>query len=125
MLRSVNPKDAGPVFHRGTLNIDASLVGSSGHLPDTFLSTAAGFSKGVAYINGFNLGWYWPAIGPQMTLYIPGPLLHEGPNEIILLETESAPEAPSVTFTDKPDFFGPRKQAGALALHPAATPARV
>jgi hypothetical protein len=28
--------------------------------------------QGLAFINGFNLGWYWPELGPQQTLYIPG-----------------------------------------------------
>ena len=39
-------------------------------------------------MNGFPLGWYWPTKGPQNTLYIPGPLLHAGSNEIIILESE-------------------------------------
>lgn len=36
-------------------------------------------------------GWYWPAVGPQMTMYIPGPFLHDGENELILFELEGAP----------------------------------
>ena len=53
---------------------------------DTFLETE-GFSKGCAFVNGFNLGRFWE-IGPQKRLYIPGPLLKKGKNEIILFETE-------------------------------------
>ena len=53
---------------------------------DTFLDTE-GFGKGCAFINGFNLGRYWE-IGPQKRLYIPGPLVKQGKNEIILFETE-------------------------------------
>ena len=49
-----------------------------------------GWAKGVAFINGFNLGWYWPKAGPQMTMYIPGPMLLGGENELILLEVEEA-----------------------------------
>ena len=46
------------------------------------------FLKGVAWINGFNLGRYWPAVGPQMTLYVPKFLLKQNPdvNNIILFE---------------------------------------
>ena len=46
------------------------------------------FLKGVAWINGFNLGRYWPAVGPQMTLYVPKFLLKPNPdvNSIILFE---------------------------------------
>ena len=25
-----------------------------------------GWGKGLAWINGHNLGWYWPSIGPQV-----------------------------------------------------------
>lgn len=53
---------------------------------DTFLDTE-GFGKGCAFLNGFNLGRYWE-IGPQKRLYIPGPLVKQGKNEIILFETE-------------------------------------
>lgn len=37
----------------------------NGHLPDTFVSVR-GWGKGLAWINGHNLGWYWPSIGPQV-----------------------------------------------------------
>ena len=51
--------------------------------------------QGIAWVNGFNLGWYWPAKGPQVTLYIPGPLLQRGDNEILLLEMDRSPIAPT------------------------------
>ena len=54
-----------------------------------------GWAKGVAFLNGFNLGWYWPKAGPQMTLYIPGPMLRDGENELILLEVEESVEKPT------------------------------
>ena len=41
--------------------------------------------KGVIWINGVNLGRFWD-IGPQRTLYLPGELLKEKDNEIIILE---------------------------------------
>ena len=44
----------------------------------------------MAYVNGFNLGWYWPSIGPQNHYYVPGPLLKEGLNEVVLVEVEKA-----------------------------------
>ncbi len=37
---------------------------SNGH--DTFLDPSEGWSKGVAFLNGFNLGRYWPSVGPQV-----------------------------------------------------------
>ena len=53
---------------------------------DTFLSTE-GLSKGVAFINGFNLGRFWDK-GVNNYLYIPAPLLKNGENIIIIFETE-------------------------------------
>ncbi|KAJ9224600.1 CAZyme family GH35 [Paecilomyces variotii] len=56
---------------------------------DTFLSIPNG-TKGVVWINGFNLGRYW-IIGPQQSLYLPGVLLNKdkgGWNEVVVLELE-------------------------------------
>lgn len=33
---------------------------------DSFLRLD-GWTKGVAFVNGFNLGRYWPVMGPQVT----------------------------------------------------------
>ncbi len=64
--------------------------GIDGNLADTFVSVR-GWGKGLLWVNGFNLGWYWASIGPQEAHYIPGPLLREGDNEIVLLEVEATP----------------------------------
>lgn len=53
---------------------------------DTFLNCRE-LGKGVAFINGFNLGRYWSE-GPVQYLYIPAPMLREGKNEIVVFETE-------------------------------------
>ena len=60
----LNPLDAG----RGTFMIKGSdhEDGLHGHLPDTFVSVR-GWGKGLAWINGHNLGWYWASIGPQVS----------------------------------------------------------
>ncbi|SEC70090.1 beta-galactosidase/beta-galactosidase [Streptomyces sp. 2224.1] len=49
-----------------------------------------GWHHGFAWINGFCLGRYWD-LGPQRTLYVPGPVLREGANELLLWEWEGAP----------------------------------
>jgi beta-galactosidase len=54
-------------------------------LADTYLLLDSQWTKGVAFINGFNLGRYW-SIGPQRTLYIPKQLLFKGFNHIQLFE---------------------------------------
>ncbi|KAH9366333.1 hypothetical protein HPB48_006215 [Haemaphysalis longicornis] len=77
---------------------------------DTFLDPT-GWGKGVAYVNNFNLGRYWPSIGPQVTLYVPGVLLRPYPqkNTIFLFETEKAPPCSkrTVSFVDAPIIDGP------------------
>ncbi|WP_051970206.1 glycoside hydrolase family 35 protein [Kitasatospora azatica] len=65
-----------PVFRRAVLELDQPA--------DTFVLTE-GHGKGLCWVNGFLLGRYWD-IGPQQTLYLPGPLLREGSNELVLLE---------------------------------------
>jgi len=47
-----------------------------------------GFRKGFACANGFNIGRYWD-VGPQRSLYMPGPLLRRGRNEIIVFDIDS------------------------------------
>ncbi|MDR1464593.1 MAG: beta-galactosidase [Oscillospiraceae bacterium] len=69
---------ARPRFLRGTFR--AARTDCFVHLP--------GFTKGVVFVNGRNLGRYW-AIGPQKSLYLPGVWLRgEAENELIILELE-------------------------------------
>ena len=68
---------------------------------DTFLALP-GWTKGVAWINGFNLGRYWNR-GPQKTLYVPAPLLKQGENEIIIFELHDAGQW-MVELRDNPEL---------------------
>ena len=68
---------------------------------DTFLDFT-GWGKGCAFINGFNIGRYWER-GPQKALYIPGPLLNRGKNELILFETEGI-SCDSITLNKEPNL---------------------
>ncbi|XP_070693908.1 beta-galactosidase-1-like protein [Pempheris klunzingeri] len=87
----------GPVFYMGTLQ-------PNGLARDTFLKLNE-WTKGQVWINGMNLGRYWPARGPQQTLYIPGPLLSTTlPNNITVLELEGAPAHLRALFMDRPQF---------------------
>jgi len=90
--RSVKAADSliGPLFARGQFSVDAPV--------DLFLDTSS-WSKGVVWINGFCLGRYWSR-GPQRTLYVPGPILNTGSNEIVVLELEAAARA-DVRFVAK------------------------
>jgi beta-galactosidase len=51
---------------------------------DTFLDFSV-LGKGVIWINGHNLGRFW-SVGPQQTLYVPGPWLKIGQNEIVVFD---------------------------------------
>lgn len=62
----------------------------------------AGWTKGVVWINGFNLGRFWNR-GPQRRLYLPGPLLRAGRNELRVLELHGF-HVPAVRLTDSPDL---------------------
>lgn len=83
-----------PGFYRGSF--EAEEIG------DTFLRFD-GWNKGVAWINGFNLGRYWNA-GPQRALYIPGPLLRKGRNEFVLLELHGRAETCEIELVNLPDL---------------------
>ncbi len=83
-----------PAFFQGEFEVD-------GDPADTFLALP-GWTKGVAWVNGFNLGRYWSR-GPQQTLYVPAPLLHPGRNSLVLLELHGLVEK-QVELRDQPDL---------------------
>jgi beta-galactosidase len=66
----------GPSFYRGKLEV--SKPG------DTFLDLR-GWTKGAVWVNGHALGRFWN-IGPQRTLYLPGPWLHKGANDVVVFD---------------------------------------
>ncbi|SHH12339.1 beta-galactosidase [Butyrivibrio fibrisolvens DSM 3071] len=90
--------DHGPSFYRYTFEADESA--------DTFIDMK-GFGKGCVFINGFNLGRFWE-VGPQETLYLPGPLIKNGKNEIIVFETEGKAKS-VIELMDHPSL-GPCEQ---------------
>lgn len=45
-----------------------------------------GFTRGVAFINGFNLGRHWDTEGSENKLFIPAPLIRQGKNEIVVFD---------------------------------------
>ncbi|KAL1438008.1 hypothetical protein MTO96_048463 [Rhipicephalus appendiculatus] len=70
---------------------------------DTFFDPS-GWGRGVAYVNGINLGRYWPAAGPQVRLYLPGPFLRKPPeeNRLLLFEVDKVPNDRNVKLVDQP-----------------------
>ncbi len=83
----------GPCFHRTQLNATATA--------DTYLNTT-GLHKGVLWINQHPLGRFW-SVGPQHALYLPGPWLNQGKNEVIFFDLLSD-STESLKTSDKPIF---------------------
>ncbi|XP_056610898.1 beta-galactosidase-1-like protein isoform X3 [Triplophysa dalaica] len=87
----------GPIIYSGTLK-------TKGLEWDSFLKLN-GWTKGQVWVNGVNLGRYWPQRGPQQTLYVPGPFLSATqPNNITVLELERAPSHGRILFMDRPQL---------------------
>jgi beta-galactosidase len=66
----------GACFYRTSLTVSQPA--------DTFLDTSA-LGKGEVWVNGRPLGRFWN-VGPQKALYLPGPWLHSGANEIVVFD---------------------------------------
>ncbi len=75
-LRFLREPCQGPCFYRTQL--DAPVVA------DTYLDTSD-LHKGDVWINQVALGRFW-SIGPQYTLFVPGPWLNKGRNEIVFFD---------------------------------------
>ncbi len=65
-----------PAYHKGYFTLTKT--------GDTFLDMST-WGKGIVWVNGHCLGRFWN-IGPTQTMYIPGPWLKVGQNEIIILD---------------------------------------
>ena len=66
-----------PALYQYEINVDKKA--------DTILRLD-GFTRGVAFVNGFNLGRHWTIEHTENKLYIPAPLLNEGKNEIVIFD---------------------------------------
>ncbi len=82
---------SGPAFWRGTFNVDKPA--------DTFLDLRT-WGHGLVWVNGHCLSRFWN-IGPTQTAYLPGPWLHAGANEVIVLDY-TGPAKPVLAGLEKP-----------------------
>jgi beta-galactosidase len=71
----------GPTFYQGEFSLRK--------IGDTFLDMRS-MKKGVVWINGHILGRFWD-IGPQHTLYVPGPWLKTGKNTVLVFDLVAQP----------------------------------
>jgi beta-galactosidase len=100
--RSVSNKSylrSGATIFHGEFTLNSSDIG------DTYVDPS-NWGKGIIFINGFNLGRYWPLVGPQITLYVPKEILREGTNKITLVELEKAPENGKIIFSNMANLDG-------------------
>jgi beta-galactosidase len=90
-LRFKSGKATGPAFWRGTFDVAKPA--------DTFLDVRT-WGKGVLWVNGRCMGRFWN-IGPTQTMYVPGPWLKQGRNEVIVLDLLGPAES-SLAGLEKP-----------------------
>lgn len=93
----------GPVLFHAEFQIDPSS-----EIEDTYWD-ANGWGKGFVYVNGFNVGRYWPLVGPQVTMYIPKNLLKYGQNFFEVVELQKAPPNLKINFVNGPIFINDEK----------------
>uniref|UniRef100_A0ACD5U0X7 Uncharacterized protein n=1 Tax=Avena sativa TaxID=4498 RepID=A0ACD5U0X7_AVESA len=94
----------GPEFYEGHFHIDSDSAAK-----DTFISFR-GWNKGVAFVNNFNIGRFWPAMGPQCALYVPAPILRAGDNVVVIFELHSPNREHTINLVEDPDFTcGPNR----------------
>ena len=77
----------GVCFYQGTFQVNDPA--------DNFVDTRS-LGKGEVFVNGQPLGRFWN-IGPQGTLYLPGPWLKKGLNEIVVFDLNGQAN-PSLAF---------------------------
>ncbi len=63
--------------------------------------TLKGFTRGVAYINGFNLGRHWDIENSENKLYVPYPLVKKGKNEIVVFDVLTKKDEKTVELKAK------------------------
>lgn len=76
-FQSAPPLSEQPFFCKTTINVST---------PKDMFIDMSGWGMGYLFINGKNLGRYWPSAGPQTRLYCPGVWLNSGSNTIIVFE---------------------------------------
>jgi hypothetical protein len=86
MLRRVAEGNGG-----GEQRAAGPLLALSGDPRNLYLLHCAGWQKGMVVVNNVLLGRYWPRVGPQETLFLPGTLFQSAPhiNNITIIEQEN------------------------------------
>ena len=106
-------RSKGPAFWRGGFDVAAP--------GDTFLDMSS-WGQGIVWVNGRCLGRFW-SIGPTQTMYLPGPWLKRGRNEVVVLDL-TGPQAARMAGLTLPilDQLRPERD---LARPPSTARARL
>lgn len=104
-------KARGPAFHRGLFTATARS--------DTFLNMS-NWGQGIVWVNGRCLGRYWN-IGPTQTMYLPGPWIRAGRNEVVVLDLTGPTEA-RISGETTPILDQLRRELDLAAPTPAGKP---
>ncbi len=102
-LRFTSSTCEGPCFYRFSMTTPST--GTS--IPDTFLNTH-GLTKGMVFLNDSALGRFW-SVGPQFTLYTPGPWIKPGSNEITVFDLQGK-TSESLSTVDRADYGPPKSR---------------
>jgi beta-galactosidase len=94
----------GPAFWRGKFKAVANK--------DTWLDVR-GWSKGVLWVNGHNLGRFWN-VGPTQTMFLPGCWLKDGDNDVVILDF-IGPTEPILAGLNAPILDEVRKEGASRA----------
>jgi beta-galactosidase len=76
LLHYSNTPCSGACFYKASFTVNKPA--------DTYLDTSE-LAKGFVWINGHPLGRFW-GVGPQKALYLPGPWLKAGANELVVFD---------------------------------------
>lgn len=96
----------GYTFYVGSFRVPVTEGNDTQSYPlDSFLDVSQ-LTKGVVFINDYNLGRYWSTRGPQYTLYVPGVYLKSNQEDNIIVIMDEYISVPSITvkFSKKPNF---------------------
>jgi beta-galactosidase len=89
--------DSVPAFYRARFTLTTT--------GDAFLDVRS-LGKGALWINGHPIGRFWK-IGPQQTLFVPGPWLRAGSNEIVVFDLDPSATPPTLAGLSTPILDAP------------------
>jgi beta-galactosidase len=110
-LKWKKTRGEGAAFHRGHF--------TATERSDTFLNMSS-WGMGVVWVNGRCLGRYWN-IGPTQTMYLPGPWIKAGRNEVVVLDLTGPAEA-RIAGQTEPILNQLRRELDLQAPEPAGKP---